>query len=90
MTRLFMAGVAALALSLPAAGAHAVDVINQDAEAYRLTVKDNGEQSLLDVAPRSIMKDVCDACELSLDGEESYEASDDQVAMIKGGRLQIQ
>lgn len=89
MKRLLMAGAAALALSLPAAG-FAVDVTNQDDKAHQVTVKTDGAEKLIDVPAGETLKGVCEKCSLSLVGEDGVEAAGDQIAMIKSGKLTIQ
>jgi hypothetical protein len=90
MKRTLLAGAAALALATLSSGAHAVDVVNHDQMVHELQITIDWKDAVLEVPAGQTLKDICEKCSLSLDGEESFDLSGDQVAMIRNGKLKIE
>lgn len=90
MTRLLMAGAAALAIAAFSTGSYAVDLTNEDQQAYQVTtIMDGGMAKLIDVPAGQTVKGICEECSLLL-GDQSVEASGAQQASIKDGKVKVQ
>jgi len=91
MTRFLIAGTAALAIVAFAAGSYAVDVTNEDQQTHFVTlIGDGGFAQQHEILAGQTLKGICEKCSVSLDGEESFDVTGDQVAMIKDGKLLVQ
>ena len=90
MNRMLMAGAAAIALTIAGAGSGAVDLVNHDERAYQLQVNIDGNETLVFVPAGETVTGICERCSLSLDGEDSVDATGDQVATIRNGKLAVQ
>ena len=84
----FVTVLAALAVVMPFASAHAVDVINEDDAAYPLIIADTAGERDTVVEAAATLSGVCESCAIYLN-DEMIEAEGTQVVRIKGGKLSI-
>lgn len=78
---------AATALLLSVSAASATDLINQDGDAYEVTLTSAMGSNTIEIAPASEMLDVCDGCAIALEGSESVDAKAADVIVIVDGAL---
>lgn len=80
---------AATALVLSVSAASATDLINQDGDAYEVTITSADGSNTIEIAPESEMMDVCKGCAIALEGREPVDAKAADVIMIVDGALSV-
>lgn len=80
---------AAAALLLSVSAASASDLINQDGNAYEVTITSATGSNTIEIAPASEIMDVCNGCSIALEGSESVDAKAADVIVIVDGALSV-
>ena len=83
------AAVAALFVA-PLSTALAVDIVNEDETPYEVLVTSGGDTMTIDIEPEATLGDVCDSCNLEIEGEEPISAEGKDVVRIRDGMLSIE
>jgi len=84
-----LAGIAALALVAGTMAAQAVDVVNEDENTHEIIVETEGNAKAIEILPGETLPSLCGKCTISLEDSDTVEIEGDQVAVIKGGKLQL-
>ncbi|MCP5370918.1 MAG: hypothetical protein H6907_04225 [Hyphomicrobiales bacterium] len=80
---------AALIALAPLAGAKAVEIVNEDNTDYALTVDDGDAVTNVLVQAGGSLQLQCKKCLVGRDGEAAVEAVDDEVVVIREGKLSV-
>lgn len=86
MKKTFVAVMTAIIFAVPMSRSQAVDVINEDAVPYVLSIIDDNDSRTVEIEPRQGLKNVCFDCVVSTD-EDAINASGKEVVLIHKGRL---
>lgn len=82
----FAAAVVAFGFST---AANAVDVVNEDLNTHQIVVIDDGETTSFELASGESILDLCEKCSVQIGVTDPVTAEGDQVAVIKGGKIDI-
>ncbi len=88
MRKILMISVAAIVCGL-AGSAVAVDVVNEDFDTHLIVVTEAGETTSFELAPGQKVLDICEKCSVQIDGTDPVPVEGNQVAVIKGGVINI-
>jgi len=89
MKNVWLVGATALALVSRAMAAEAVDIVNEDDNAYDILMETDGAKYKIEMYPGEYLTGVCGRCTFSFEDGNSVEAEDDQVLVIKDGKLKL-
>jgi len=84
-----LAGAVALALVSGTMAAQAVDVVNEDENTHEIIVETDGNAQAVEILAGETLPSLCGKCTISLGDTDPVEIEGDQVAVIKGGKLQL-
>lgn len=90
MMKTILSGVAGLALvGLGSPLARAVDLKNEDSVEYQVHIVRDGSSRTLVIRPRQTIRNICSACEISIEDIGVVQAEGDKVAIIRGSYLSV-
>ncbi len=84
-----LAGAAALALVTGTMAAQAVDVVNEDENTHEIIVETEGNAKTIEILSGDTLTGICAQCFLSIGDSDAIEVEGEQIAVIKGGKLQL-
>jgi len=87
MKKVLISAATAILTVASASWAMAVGVMNEDANTYTLKIEEAGAESEVQIAPGESIENVCTACSIQLEGQDSIEADGDDLITIKNGKL---
>lgn len=85
-----MLPIAAAIFALGFAGtSQAVDVVNEDQTTHQVVITQGEDAEAFDLEGGQSLADICDKCLLQVGDSEPVSTEGDQVAVIKGGKIEI-